>query len=278
MPYPAIDPRRLQVFPLSQRRNLLRFADEAGKTLAAAPPADAAVDEQIGRLAQRILAARQRGAAVMLDLRRPSDQERCRAAAESPDRGRTGHAPGHARSGHHPRLGIRLPGRVRRIGPRKRPRRHVRLVGRNRPMAQSGHPRRGRRRLGHGRGHRPADRRRPTRAAHRGATPSRRLPPIRAIRWRPPRPTCSGRSKRIDCPPACSASSTPTRNTPFPPRPIATGCRLLCIRASATTSSSTIRCTTAARSGGPPRPTCESSRHRSTGSTAESSCPSAPPS
>ena len=33
MPYPAIDPRRLQVFPLSQRRNLLRFADEAARPL-----------------------------------------------------------------------------------------------------------------------------------------------------------------------------------------------------------------------------------------------------
>ena len=66
MPYPAIDPRRLQVFPLSQRRNLLSFADELGKTLAAQRPADAAIDDQIGALAERILAARKRGAAVML--------------------------------------------------------------------------------------------------------------------------------------------------------------------------------------------------------------------
>ena len=34
MPYPAIDPRRLQVFPLAQRRNLLRMADELKKTMA----------------------------------------------------------------------------------------------------------------------------------------------------------------------------------------------------------------------------------------------------
>ena len=66
MPYPAIDPRRLQVFPLRERRNLLRAADELSKSLAVDRPSDAAVDDQIGRLAQRILAARERGSAVML--------------------------------------------------------------------------------------------------------------------------------------------------------------------------------------------------------------------
>jgi hypothetical protein len=66
MPYPAIDPKRLQVFPLSQRRNLLRIADEWDKTLAAIEPPSRAVDEQIGQLAQRITAARGRGASVML--------------------------------------------------------------------------------------------------------------------------------------------------------------------------------------------------------------------
>ncbi len=66
MPYPAIDPRRLQVFPLSQRRNLLRVAELAEETLAVDPAVTAAIDDQIGRLAERILAARQRGAAVML--------------------------------------------------------------------------------------------------------------------------------------------------------------------------------------------------------------------
>jgi len=65
MPYPAIDARRLQVFPLSQRRNLLRLADEMGKTLAVQRPSDL-VGRQIDLLAKRILAARKRNAAVML--------------------------------------------------------------------------------------------------------------------------------------------------------------------------------------------------------------------
>ena len=66
MPYPAIDPRRLRVFPLSQRRNLLRVVDEANKALLPAEPPTAAVSEQISHLAERIIAARQDGAAVML--------------------------------------------------------------------------------------------------------------------------------------------------------------------------------------------------------------------
>ena len=66
MPYPAIDPRRLQVFPLSQRRNLLRVAELARKAVAVDPAACAAIDAQVGRLAERMLAARERGAAVMV--------------------------------------------------------------------------------------------------------------------------------------------------------------------------------------------------------------------
>ena len=66
MPYPAIDPRRLQVFPLSQRRNLLRVAELAKKAVAVDPAAAAAIDAQVGRLAERILSARGRGAAVMV--------------------------------------------------------------------------------------------------------------------------------------------------------------------------------------------------------------------
>lgn len=65
MPYPAIDARRLHVFPLSQRRNLLRLTDELGKTLAASRPSEL-VGGQIDCLAQRILAARKRNASVML--------------------------------------------------------------------------------------------------------------------------------------------------------------------------------------------------------------------
>jgi hypothetical protein len=66
MPYPAIDPRLLRVFPLSQRRNLLSIIDENNKTLTAAEPLNAAVDQQVSLLADRILAARHNGAAVML--------------------------------------------------------------------------------------------------------------------------------------------------------------------------------------------------------------------
>ena len=67
MPYPVLDARRLRVFPLRQRRNLLRVTEEAVKAANAPdPPTDTTVDEQIGRLAERVLAARDRGAAVML--------------------------------------------------------------------------------------------------------------------------------------------------------------------------------------------------------------------
>lgn len=66
MPYPAIDPQRLQVFPLSTRRNLLHLDDETNKTLAAGKPDDAATQQQIVRLAERIHDARKRNAAVMM--------------------------------------------------------------------------------------------------------------------------------------------------------------------------------------------------------------------
>ena len=65
MPYPAIDPRQLRVFPLSQRRNLLRMAEEATKARSVVEPPSPVVDEQVGRLAERILVARRRGASVM---------------------------------------------------------------------------------------------------------------------------------------------------------------------------------------------------------------------
>jgi hypothetical protein len=65
MPYPAIDPLRLRVFPLAQRKNFARLAEETAKAAAVGPPEDTAVAAQIDRLAQRMLAARDRGAAIM---------------------------------------------------------------------------------------------------------------------------------------------------------------------------------------------------------------------
>jgi hypothetical protein len=66
MPYPAIDPRQLRVFPLSQRRNLLHLAELTEKARVVDPAAAAAIDPQVTRLAERILSARQSGAAVMV--------------------------------------------------------------------------------------------------------------------------------------------------------------------------------------------------------------------
>jgi hypothetical protein len=66
MPYPGIDPKRLRVFPLSQRRNLLRIADEINEALTTIEPPNAAVDAQIERLAHRIRHAQRHDAAVML--------------------------------------------------------------------------------------------------------------------------------------------------------------------------------------------------------------------
>ena len=40
MPYPALDPMRLRVFPLAERKNLAEVADEAAQAAAAAPPDD----------------------------------------------------------------------------------------------------------------------------------------------------------------------------------------------------------------------------------------------
>lgn len=66
MPHPAIDPLKLRVLPLSQRRNLLTLADEMDKAVRAAPPADSVVREKIEHLAEKMLAARQRQSAIML--------------------------------------------------------------------------------------------------------------------------------------------------------------------------------------------------------------------
>lgn len=66
MPYPAIDPKQLRVFPLSQRRNLLRVAGELNQTLTMAETLSPPVAAQVDLLAERILAARRRDASVML--------------------------------------------------------------------------------------------------------------------------------------------------------------------------------------------------------------------
>lgn len=65
MPYPAVDPLRLRVFPLSRRRNLLSLREVAAEAVAAKPPENAEVERQITRLAERIKAARERGASIM---------------------------------------------------------------------------------------------------------------------------------------------------------------------------------------------------------------------
>jgi hypothetical protein len=66
MPYPAIDPLKLRVLPLSARRNLLTFIDEMNKAVAGELPADPAVREKIEHLAEKMRAARDRGASIML--------------------------------------------------------------------------------------------------------------------------------------------------------------------------------------------------------------------
>ena len=66
MPHPQLDPSKLHVFPLATRRNLLDVEQEAQKATSAPPPEDAEMDQLIGGVAERILAARKRGAAIML--------------------------------------------------------------------------------------------------------------------------------------------------------------------------------------------------------------------
>ncbi len=65
VPYPALDPLKLRVLPLSARRNLLHLADETAQAAAAPPPNDPAVEDKIAQLAEKMLAARHRQAAIM---------------------------------------------------------------------------------------------------------------------------------------------------------------------------------------------------------------------
>ena len=66
MSYPKIDASRLEVFPLAQRRDLTRIEDEALDPADPPPELDPKLQEQIGRLAERVLAARAEGASVMM--------------------------------------------------------------------------------------------------------------------------------------------------------------------------------------------------------------------
>ena len=66
VPYAAIDPLRLHVLPLSERRNLLHLTEETDKAMEAASPVESAVQEKIAHLAEKMLAARGRKAAIML--------------------------------------------------------------------------------------------------------------------------------------------------------------------------------------------------------------------
>ena len=65
MPYDAVDPREIRVFPLARRRNLLRLTEEVDRVVSVGPPEEP-VREQIRRLAERIRHARRQQAAVML--------------------------------------------------------------------------------------------------------------------------------------------------------------------------------------------------------------------
>lgn len=65
MSYPAIDAAKLCVLPLSARRNLLHLSEETNAAAQASPPTEAAVREKIDRLAETMLAARDRQAAIM---------------------------------------------------------------------------------------------------------------------------------------------------------------------------------------------------------------------
>ena len=66
MPYPALDPMRLRVFPLAERRNLTNVGEEAAKAAAAEPPDDPAVTVQISASRSGCWPPARRGAAIML--------------------------------------------------------------------------------------------------------------------------------------------------------------------------------------------------------------------
>ena len=164
---------------------------------------------------------------------------------------RLAHAPGHQRRRHDPRLGIRLARPLDRKRPRRRGPRLFRHLGRDGTQhphcpAGGGRERRGLRpRPGpvHRRGRRDAARsprpwKRPF-AASPAAADARRGP---NCCW-----PCGGTALRRAAMRSRTAGSRPRS---WPP-PSATTCPSPFIRASATTSSPTIRCSTARRSAGP---------------------------
>ncbi len=65
MPYPKIDPMKLKVWPLAERHSEIRI-DEVAADPDAMPAGAGAAEEQIARLVERIVAAKRRGASVML--------------------------------------------------------------------------------------------------------------------------------------------------------------------------------------------------------------------
>ena len=65
MPYLAIDPLKLRVLPLSERRNQLHLADEVAKAAVTDSSLEPAVQQQIDKLAEKMLAARDRKSAIM---------------------------------------------------------------------------------------------------------------------------------------------------------------------------------------------------------------------
>lgn len=66
MPYPVIPADQLEVLPLAKRRNLLKLQELAWDLSAPPPAVGADLSAKIQRLAERIVAARARGASVML--------------------------------------------------------------------------------------------------------------------------------------------------------------------------------------------------------------------
>lgn len=65
MPYPAIDPLKLRVLPLSERHNQLHLAAEVAKAAVADSSLEPAIQRQIDKLAEKMLAARDRRSAIM---------------------------------------------------------------------------------------------------------------------------------------------------------------------------------------------------------------------
>ncbi len=66
LPYPKIDPKRLEVFPLSERLHITRIEEEAADPSAPPPAAPPELTRQIEALAANFRKARQQGASVML--------------------------------------------------------------------------------------------------------------------------------------------------------------------------------------------------------------------